>query len=102
LDRLSHAVVRGQCPFLDLDRLKSPLLIDMDSLGTLYRTPTPAYTCQQNGVPDSTFSRRADRHDFDISFPTSGTFVGCLTLQPSLTLHARIQADTFDASTSLR
>jgi hypothetical protein len=100
--RIRRAVVNAGsagpgCPYVDLDRLLSPAVFDLSFVHALNGVDTKPFSCT---VPDSGGSRTAK--DVVLSFPAGGTFVGCLVLGPKQTLRMRIQADTFDAVTSLR
>ena len=108
LSHFSHAVENGHgqgngCPFVDLDRLSSPIVVDLDGVTSLYGE-TREYSCTSGGNTPNTGQpgQRPISRIPPLSFPSTGTFVGCMMLDPMEMLHIRIQADTFDAVTSLR
>ena len=57
------------------------------------------YTC--NYEPENVDRQRPSART-ELTFAPRNTFVGCVMLDAKETLNIRVQADTFDASTSLR
>jgi hypothetical protein len=91
-----HGGSNEQCPYIDLGQfVDGQVIVDLGQVqSVLGSSSISEVKCHTGHVND--------KRSLPVIFSTSNTFVGCIQLQAKETLQIRIQADTFDALTSLR